>query len=557
MEENFTNYLKEVGIIDNKSENLILSLYKIKYYNYLNYDIDKIKFNEIMTEILIDFFNNLTQIQKKYICFHLPVKFLKLKKNLLQQKLKNILVKVYLKNKFILSKYLFRWFKNIHANKNIKSGFNNINTNNNSKNNKMSKISKYIEEYLLINNIINNKNDNKKKLKQLELENDKDIYFNLKKEIRSKTYNNSKDKNNFFNNLYDNNNNYFKNKNNKNKKINNNKKLININDYTYDNIFNKKSINISTLNETYYNYLPTNANNSNIIYNNNSENKDLNTMHSYNMKKNFKNNREYKPKTFLNSNHTKEKNINNIKYQNYFEENTKTNNTISPVIKIRKRNNNNINNKFLYFTNKNILNNNYIKTYYSNIFNPTNSENIKKSIENDRVDIYNRLFEDGKNRIRKNKQKKLEQEKYLDDLSNQIGGDRKKVDYGKINNLYNDKERNKTYEKTKLKVETEEGLTFTPLVNDSKYIKRIYSNFMERNYYNKKYLNEYNNMHNYKYNNNNLKTRKKISKKQKDKIINKIINKLNMNSLMKNMSSSCNKYTKEINSNSSHRKVKL
>ena len=46
MEENFTNYLKEVGIIDNKSENLILSLYKIKYYNYLNYDIDKIKFNE-------------------------------------------------------------------------------------------------------------------------------------------------------------------------------------------------------------------------------------------------------------------------------------------------------------------------------------------------------------------------------------------------------------------------------------------------------------------------------------------------------------------------------
>ena len=185
MEENFTNYLKEVGIIDNKSENLILSLYKIKYYNYLNYDIDKIKFNEIMTEILIDFFNNLTQIQKKYICFHLPVKFLKLKQNLLQQKLKNILVKVYLKNKFILSKYLFRWFKNIHANKNIKSGFNNINTNNNSKNNKMSKISKYIEEYLLINNIINNKNDNKKKLKQLELENDKDIYFNLKKEKRS------------------------------------------------------------------------------------------------------------------------------------------------------------------------------------------------------------------------------------------------------------------------------------------------------------------------------------------------------------------------------------
>ena len=35
-----------------------------------------------MTEILITIFNNISEIQKKYMCFHLPVKFLKLSENM-------------------------------------------------------------------------------------------------------------------------------------------------------------------------------------------------------------------------------------------------------------------------------------------------------------------------------------------------------------------------------------------------------------------------------------------------------------------------------------------
>ena len=554
MENKFTNHLIEIGVIDNKTQNKILSSYKLKYYNYYNYynyKISENKFNEIMTEILIDFFNNLTEIQKKYICFHLPVKFIKSRKILVQQYLKNIFIKLYLKNKFLLLKYLFRWYKNIHYNK---STLNKIKIKNNYKTNEISNISKYIEEYCLVNNIVHNKNDNKERLNRKEFQKDKKIYFNIDKEKRSRTCNNSKDKNNFFHNLYDKNNNYFRikniiNKNNKNKKINKIKNLKNINDYTYDNIIHKKPYNITTLNESYYNYIPTNSNTSNIIFYN-EDNKEFNTMNSYKMKTNNKI-REYKPYMFFDNKMIQEKKYYDKQYQNHFKENIKNNDSITPVTKIYKRNNNYTNNRLLFYSNNN-KESNYMKTYYSKVIHSPFCENNKKSPSNNGLDIYNRLFEDGKNRIKRQKRKKLEQDKYLDDLSNQISGEKKNVDYEKINKLYENKERNKTYEKTKLKVEKEEGLTFSPLVNKSKYIKRIYSNFLERNYYNIKYLNEYNNINNY---NNNSIIKKKINKKQKDKIINKIINKLNINSLIKNMSNTCNKYTKD--NNSSRHKIKI
>ena len=111
MEEKFVKYLIEIGIIDIKTENQILTLYREKNSYF---KINNFKFNEIMTELLLNLFENLTEIQKKYICFHLPVKFLKLTQNLLKQKLKNILIKTILKKKYILAKYLFRWNKNFH-----------------------------------------------------------------------------------------------------------------------------------------------------------------------------------------------------------------------------------------------------------------------------------------------------------------------------------------------------------------------------------------------------------------------------------------------------------
>ena len=79
---------------------------------------------------------------------------------------------------------------------------------------------------------------------------------------------------------------------------------------------------------------------------------------------------------------------------------------------------------------------------------------------------------------------------------------------------------------------------------------------MERNYYNNKCLNENNFISS---TSSNLNAQKKLTKKQKERIINRIIDKLNTNSLIKakNITYSCNKYTKEGNDNSKIHKKKL
>ena len=536
-----------------------------------------------MTEILFILLDNLNEIQKKFMCFHLPVKFIKLTKNLLKQKLRYIIIKKDLKNKYLLSKYLLRWNNNIHSNKEyispyryIKSPKNHIHKDINEESN----ISKYIKEYLFYYN--NNFNDNNND----EQKNRNKNYFTLNNEKRSKTYNNIIKKNNFYikNNilktLYDDKkNNYIKIKNNNKNKINNKKpmndiiKIKNSNfiNYKHDNINNKRieDTTISSIlkdsNETNINLISTNSYTKNNICNSKNENNSFLTqrynpdsfiMNSYNMNTNkFKimNNikKEKEINDFLKK---KEMYLNKKQLHNFFNENIKNNDSISPITKIYKKNF--INNNLLSNSNKNNVNNinNIYMTTYSNKFNPPFCENIKQSFSKNQYSVYNRLFEDGKNRNKKQREKKLEQEKQLNDLSNQISGYKKKVDYNRINKLYENKEKNKSFEKTKKKVENEEGLTFRPFINKSEYTQRIYSNFMERNYYNNKCLNENNFISS---TSSNLNTQKKLTKKQKERIINRIIDKLNTNTPIKNISRSCNKYTKEVNYNSKSHKKKL
>ncbi len=123
-----------------------------------------------------------------------------------------------------------------------------------------------------------------------------------------------------------------------------------------------------------------------------------------------------------------------------------------------------------------------------------------------------------------------------------VSGEKKSVDYGRINDLYRSKEKSDTLEKVKKKVEKEEGLTFKPLITKNEYMKRICGDFIERNFSNKSNENKSCN----EYNNNNC-HKKKMSKRQNDKIVNGVINRLYSNSLIKSMSTYCNKYTKGIN----------
>ena len=244
--------------------------------------------------------------------------------------------------------------------------------------------------------------------------------------------------------------------------------------------------------------------------------KDLNIMNAYNMK----------------SYNNADKNL----VQNLIDEDIEKNNSsFTGLTKTPKMNKIN---KFyfddiIYYSNKRNIDNDK----YSNILNPNFNENIKQSYSNTHFTTYNRLFEDSKTRIRNQNRKRMEQEKYLDNLSNQISREKKKVNYDRINYLYRNDDKKNNMEKTKTKVEKEEGLTFKPLIYKSEYDKRIYSNFMERNYSNNKenkdkYLNEFNYA-----NNINMNIHKKMSKKQKERIIKGFIGRTNANSLMKSMSS--------------------
>ena len=597
MEIKFVQHLIEIGFIDNKTEKQLLSLY---YEKSKMLKSNKYIFNELMTEILFLLLDNLNEIQKKFICFHLPVKFIKLSQYKLKQNLKNIIIKNNLKNKFILAKYLLRWKNNIHTNiiANIKSIFPNKILKNQKKNihknnNEESKISEYIKNYFLYynNNYSNNKQKNRNKNQNQNQKNYHTLNNENNNENRSKTYNDIIKKNNLFltknilKSLYDKKrNNYTKVNKNKNIfnyiiDINNNKMPVSNCNKIQNSIFIKytqenknknnnknNDISLSSVlrdsNETYYNLISTNS----YTKNNSASqryNPDSYVMNSYIMKtpKNnisfIQNMKKREINEFIKK---KDLYLNKKQLENFFDEDLKNNDSSSPIPKIYIKNNNYNNSIFNTNDNSNIkhINKIYMNTY-SNKFNPPFCENIKRSFLKDHYSVYNRLYEEGKNRNIKLKQKKLEQEKHLDDLSNQISGYKKKVDYDRINKLYDNKERSKSFEKTKIKVENEEGLTFKPIINRSEYNKRICSNFIERNYYNNKIETENDDNYLITVTNSNLNTQNKLTKKQKEKIINRIIDKLNTNSLIKakNVSYSCNKYTKEGNDNSKSHKKKL
>ena len=588
MEEKFTKHLTENGVIDKKTEFHILSLYKQRCCGY---QYNKIKFNELMTEILISIFNNFSEIQKKYMCFHLPVKFIKLSENKLMQTLNNIILKKSLKIKIILYKYLFRWYKNMYLRKKSSSAF--INKNKNifrqrknmhlnideaGENNKNGNFDKYINEYFLYNNIIKDDSKNIQKNKN------KKNYFTLSNEKRSRTYNYPKNKDNqckLEKNLNlnlnyeesiptDKNINNFIEKNIKKKR---NKKMKTSDNYFNNNIGESIINQISRVNDnTISSFCDIkdflmNSNNNTIKKNYNKAEQpfsekylnDINIMNAYNMKAynnigpkisqcNIRKNRKVNNKDDVNKQYlNKIKNNNNLKQNLIDEDIEKNNSSFMRLTKTPKMNriNKGYFDDVIYYSNKRNIDNDE----YSNILIPKFNENIKQSHSNTHFTTYNRLFEDSKTRIRNQNRKRMEQEKYLDNLSNQISKEKKKVNFDRINYLYRNNDKKNNMVKTKTKVEKEEGLTFKPLIYKSEYDKRIYSNFMERNYSNNKenkdkYLNEFNYA-----NNLNMNTHKKMSKKQKERIIKGFIDRTNANSLMKSMSSCNKKNNKELKNN--------
>ena len=164
--------------------------------------------------------------------------------------------------------------------------------------------------------------------------------------------------------------------------------------------------------------------------------------------------------------------------------------------------------------------NNYIgESYYS----LSNSKTVPAHL---------RLYNDSQRRNSSYIQKENEYNKLITDMANITSKKDSKVDYEKLFNLYENKEGKLVQEKTKEKVQKEEGITFMPELSlNNKYLNRITNDFYERNKYCKK-----NNLFKQyeKFDEDSKKIKKKYTDDQKKKIIKNIVSRLYNESKNKN-----------------------
>ena len=524
MEEKFSEHLLEIGFIDSKTLFQLITLYNTKK----DFNNNNNQFNKKMTEILLLFFDNITDIQKKFICFHLPAKFIKMVKLKIKRLLKNIIFIKELKNKILLIKYLFRWYKNKHivSNDNYKEKIfdNNLKNKNifkqqshkfikanglkkkiiSQENNTIfNNIREFIDKANNINTSLNSKNE----MQENKFWNNNII--NNKRTKKDKNSYNKTDLGNFNINLNNENINYLNNGKIKDKTKENIKKMFIDNNQISNliqnfTIINHKIKNFDLINKDFIDSIESSENY--ISTNNNTTNRYLNTRKN----KNFPNDLNAK---------TKNSNFNLFNTPNI----AKTLNA-KKILNIKPRNNNNIYN-LIYCNNYNNLNNNIDFNLFTEKT-PFCEREIKtiESNRNPRFSTCKRLYEQGIKKIKNKKNMKTPSpRKFSNPLEKQ-----KTVNYKHIYSLYKNKKRNKTLEKVKNKVEKEEGLTFHPKLIKSNYTDRINSNFLERNYSspkNEKKICEYNEGLNSCYSCKN----KNMNKKDKEKIVNVMINRLYKN----------------------------
>ena len=519
MEKKFIKYLLDIGFIEKKSSIQILS----QYNSYDNHEKTKNKFNQKMTDILITFFEQISDIQKKYICFTLPAKFIKINNQNIKNKLKSLILKNELKNKFIILKYLFKWYRFLHKNEKNNIIVNNFNKNqiyrhnsyntmksNKNKNNinpSNNKIYNYMREFIHNSNNLSprdiyNKYD-KKTNNYINNLVKKEKYINKNLDINLND-NNIED-NTFYGTI--------KNENIKKMYINNNRISKLIKNY---NLLNKKMKNIDFNNIT--DLIDTTGSNENYI-----NSSDQNDKNKYKKNKNLSN--------FLNIK-TNNSNINITNMNPVNSPSTSKNSNLSTNYNYKPKYNNNIYN-LIYCNNYNNLNTDYIsKNEDFDLFTEKTPfcDKELKSLKNQDSSPGKRLYEKGL--------KKIKHRKYLETLSHK---ENKIVNYKHINSLYSNEKKSKTLEKVKQKVEKEEGLTFKPKICKSVYTNRINSDFYERNY---SHPNK-NNKDNEEDKNNKSYRNQNMNKTEKENIINGIIDRLYKNKKANNEDSSqnCKKYS--------------
>ena len=546
MDKNFSLYLTKLGFFDENTAKEIIKSNKL---------LENKKFSDSSFHYLMNFFENLNEEQKKYMSYFIPNNYKIITNKLRTRKIKSILIQTILRQKLKLLKKLYQWKNNIKINtyRNI------INKYNIEENHKLSyddneKLSKNntitLDDYLAKENINiynNNINPNDKGISNI-----KSIYnsINIKpyKSKNERAFN--KQKNKLITKLYYNTNN-------------------NLRTYNYENNNNNK------MRKPDLKYIYKNLYQRNISKKDNSKNKLLTSLES----KELEDLKECTFKPRINNilissmkqsrSQTKNKSRDNIEsiFERLYKDEEK--NKLSKELRTIDREytigkkfsftpniNGKLKNIYRYQQHKNFAQRQ--REYMEKIdkkredlrgkidsefdlicsFNPkiTNEKgeyyiikNKKKEKNMAKSSVFRRLYKDVEKRQELREQKEKENIDKFNEMANYLTLDKKVNDTSLIERLF-DNRKDDIINKTREKVEKEEGITFQPDIGDNDYIKNINSNFMERNedwiIRRNNFIEEENAKQLENLKNNGIGNKKKYTSEEREQIISNIIERL-------------------------------
>ena len=541
MEKDFCKFLVEIGLIDEDTSSTF-----IKIYNEILQESQDVNIFELSFQILSTFLNNITNTQKNYLCHNLPLKYFERHEKNRKDKLISIIMKNKLRNKIKLLKYLYKW-KNAKKHK---------------KNKNLNSFNKYSSLITLYKKNLNNTNSNNshKYINSNYFSNTKlneEKHKNIKHDAFS--YDNTIPKNSTPQ--------LYLSETIKNRKCYSGLKgpFKNINEYNCKNInksasedkvssskrkkgssYNSSStIDVKTtlawkeekeLKECTFKPKINNLKQSSSISQNKMSNEQREKELQLRFDKLYHDDQKYrltKEMKALELEHYSTKDLtfnpNINKTPNLIKDNRKGKfeNRIQKFIEKKNKNSEQMKKKMdeefeqnYSFTPK--INSPKLTKTSTNVsaFSKTFNEKNESS-NNNSIPAYIRLYEESKLRSQKKMEKEKEIDEHITSMANSLYKKKAEVNYDKINELYENKEKNKIYEKTKNKVESEEGITFKPYIYKNKLAKNINSNFYERNIKflldKEKYINLHQNL---------LNPKRKISQNEKKRIIKNIINRL-------------------------------
>lgn len=546
MDKNFSLYLTKLGFFDENTAKEIIKSNKL---------LENKKFSDSSFHYLMNFFENLNEEQKKYMSYFIPNNYKIITNKLRTRKIKSILIQTILRQKLKLLKKLYQWKNNIKINtyRNI------INKYNIEENHKLSyddneKLSKNntitLDDYLAkekINIYNNNINPNDKGISNI-----KSIYnyMNIKphKSKNERAFN--KQKNKLITKLYYNTNN-------------------NLRAYNYENNNNNK------MRKPDLKYIYKNLYQRNISKKDNGKNKLLTSLES----KELEDLKECTFKPRINNilissmkqsrSQTKNKSRDNIEsiFERLYKDEEK--NKLSKELRTIDREytigkkfsftpniNGKLKNIYRYQQHKNFAQRQ--REYMEKIdkkredlrgkidsefdlicsFNPkiTNEKgeyyiikNKKKEKNMAKSSVFRRLYKDVEKRQELREQKEKENIDKFNEMANYLTLDKKVNDTSLIERLF-DNRKEDIINKTREKVEKEEGITFQPDIGDNDYIQNINSNFMERNedwiIRRNNFIEEENAKQLENLRNNGIGNKKKYTSEEREQIISNIIERL-------------------------------